>query len=207
MTKAQLKTVSNDIEAPAHEHADSPVGTTMTFALGSGQQMEFQVVYPAALSLPELNDQLDKLRAAGVRQRWIAQRDENRNNLVLQERERATGVYRMDVAKAEFEHFSAKRKARVDAANIKIGEINTAERAAFTATEKRGEYQPSRKAAQEIATLQNAIRHELEEQARAEDEQEQALKGHHDALRSIKVQESWFASEIERLTGLIGDGG
>jgi hypothetical protein len=200
MAQAQLKSVST--EAPAE--ADSPVGTTMAFTLGQGQQMEFQVVNPGNSTLAQLNAQLDKLRAAGMRQKYIAQRDEAVHNLTLQDRERETTIHRMAVAEQDFKEIARKRKQRIEQANARIGEIHLADEAAFTTNEKRrGDYQMSRNATQLVQALQREIQHDIDQEAKDADEREQALKGHADALRAIELQSNWFQSEIDRLSALI----
>lgn len=197
---AQKVEAAND--QPEQQADNTPVGVGYQFNFG-GSGLEMQVVIPAEASLATWNATLDKMRAAGERQKTLSDLRTAENNIVIQKRERHTALERIDVSERDHVYLSERRTARIEQANRDAGEIETIDRQKFEASGKRGAYQRSQEAASRIARKKADIEHEMAEQARAEEEKAQALKGHNDALRSIDHTQEWWESEVVRLKALL----
>lgn len=203
MTKSAL---AHKVEAandhPAAEADETPVGCGYQFNFG-GSALEMQCVIHASAPLGVWNATLDKMRKAGERQKTLADIRTAENNVVIQQRERYTAEERIKVADVDFDHMTQRRNERIEKANKEAAVIESADRERFDASAKRGDYQPSADAKARIARKRSDIEHEMAEQARAEDEKSEAMRGHHDAIRSIDHTQAWWESEIERLKALL----
>jgi hypothetical protein len=120
---------------------DAPaLGFSMQVDLGAGRVCTLQTFLPNDCTVEHLNHMLDKMTAAGDRQRAHYKIEELEREIEQHEREQAQHQEDLDRLDREYEARQEQRNAEVEKAQLALDNLNAAARDAHVATGKRGEF-------------------------------------------------------------------
>jgi len=201
----ELKTKHVEDEQTAAK--EQKVGLTMVFefAISEGQSLQFSTFAGRDDSAAELNDVLDRITAAGERQRWKADLAKHRRNLIVQFRQ--IEIARSRIAEAERRHAEEKvgRDTQRDELQREINAIIESDQMLFAGAGKRGEYKPSQQANARLQPLRTMLGRIDPDQAEQDRVRADAIKASNDAIRSYEADIDWTNAEIARCEAALAE--
>ena len=179
------------------EGNDIAVGMVIEFAL-EGQSLQFSTCAGRDDDIETINAVLDKIMAAGNRQKLKAELAKHIRNLSVQKRQIDIANLRVEEAQKRYDVETVKRAAEADELQRQINAIIEADKGSPDARERRGEYKISQAANAKIAPLRTMLSRIPPDQAAQDQVRADAIKASEDAIRSYNADIEWTNAEIAR---------
>jgi hypothetical protein len=195
---SELKTVHTDQPAVKEQK----VGLTMVyeFTISDGQSLQFSTFVGRDDTAEELNEIVDKMVAAGERQKNKAHLAKAKNNLIAYARE--IEVATMQINEAERRHQLEKVAREAEAAELQneINRLLENDAMAFAADNaKRGQYKPSQAVNVKIQPLRAQIARLDADQDEQDRVRADTIKQSEDVIRSHRSNMEWNERQIVHL--------